>query len=70
MLISAALHMIVLGIHSAVVWTISDFNFFKIIGIDIFYPDFVLSPISLHISFFLSAGIFLGAYFFLTKKNT
>lgn len=69
MLISAGLHMIILGVHSLLVRNTLDFNFFKIIGVDIFYPDFVSSPNSQHISFFVSIGIFLFSYFFFTKKN-
>lgn len=69
MLISAALHMVILGIHSLSVFNTLDFNFFKIIGLDIFYPDFVASALARKLSFTVGVSVFVGSYFFLTKKK-
>ena len=69
MFISAALHMVILGIHSLMVFTAVDFNFFKIIGLDIFYPDFVASALARKLSFLVGTSVFIGSYFFLAKKQ-
>lgn len=69
MLISAALHMIILGVHSILVFNILDFNFFKIIGLDIFYPDFVASAIAMKLSFVVIICIYVSAYFLVTKNQ-
>lgn len=70
MLVSAALHMLVLAVHFVITLDYAPFNFFRIIGLDIFYPNFVASDISGYISVVTIGIIYVFAYMFLTKEKT
>jgi hypothetical protein len=62
--------MFTLALHFIITLDYSPFNFFRIIGLDIFYPNFVASNISGYISVATIGIIYIFAYMFLTKgKN-
>lgn len=69
MLISAVLHMVVLCINFVVNQDYAPFNFFRIIGLDIFFPEFVANPPSNYISVIVILGIYFLSYIYLTKKQ-
>jgi hypothetical protein len=69
MLVSAVLHMLVLALHFLMTLDYAPFNFFRIIGLDIFYPDFVASNSSGYISVITIVGIYFFSYLFLSQKK-
>lgn len=69
MLISAIIHMVVLGIYFIFTLDYSPFNFFRIIGLNLFYPEFVSSPYSASFSIFSIICIYFFSYLFLTNKQ-
>lgn len=70
MFISAVLHMLVLALHFVLTLDYTPFNFFRIIGLDIFYPDFVASNSSGYFSVLTIVGIYFLSYLFLSRKKT
>ena len=66
MLLSAVLHILILVVHSVIVQNISELSLFKIIGLDLFYPE--LSSMFLFSSV-VAFVIYVLIYFFFTDKN-
>jgi uncharacterized membrane protein len=69
MLVSASLHMVLLALHFVITLDYTPFNFFRIIGFDLFYPTFVASDSSWYISVITVVGIYLFAYLFLVRQK-
>jgi hypothetical protein len=62
MLMSAFIHMGVLALHFLITFDASPFNFFRIIGLDLFFPVFVSSVIGNYVAAALVVILFLGLY--------
>ena len=71
MLISAVLHMGILFVHFIVTFDVSPFHFFRIIELDIFFPEFVASVVGEYVSAAVVTILFLFGFFFAvsTKKK-
>lgn len=67
MFFSAVIHMVVLALHFIMTKDYTPFNFFRIIGLDLFYPNFVSSSGLLSVITIISIYVF--SYKYLTKKN-
>ncbi len=67
--VSAVLHMAILAIRYVVTSDIGLFNFFSIIGLNLFYPNFVDSSSGLYVSSFTALGIYLMIYFYIHNKK-
>jgi hypothetical protein len=59
----------VLVLHFVATLDFAPLNFFKIIGLDIFYPAFAISIIGKYLSFVTALSIYVLAYFLLTNKK-
>ena len=68
MLLSAFLHMGILALHFLFTFDASPFNFFKIIGLDLFYPNFVSSVSGNYIASIVVIVLYIGIYSNLFKK--
>ena len=67
MLLSAFLHMGILALHLLFTFDASPFNFFKIIGLDLFFPVFVSSAFGSYVAGILVVILFLGLYRYVSK---
>lgn len=69
MLLSAFLHMVVLALHFLITLDYTPFNFFSIIGLNIFYPNFVASPLSGYLSVVVVISIYFLFLFILRNRK-
>lgn len=69
MVISAGLHICIAFLHFVISSDISAFNFFRIIELDIFYPQFVSSIQGNYLAALSALVVYLLALVFLTKKK-
>ncbi len=67
--ISAAIHLVLLGIYSLATFNLEAFNLFDILDLDLFFPDIAKGAISFALSFVITTGILL-IIFILTPKST
>ena len=67
MLISAALHICIAFTHFFVSGDVTSFNFFRIIELSIFYPDFVDSIMGQYFAVVATLFVYLTAFIFLAK---
>ncbi len=70
MFVSAVLHLILLGISFIVKPDFGLFNFFSIIGLNLFYPDFVFSRLGLIVSSLTAFCIYCIIFFLLKNKTS
>lgn len=70
MFFSAGIHLVILAIYFLQTGDSAPLNFFRIIGLDLFYPDFVASKTSGYVSVITTVGIYLCMYFFFAKQKT
>lgn len=70
MLLSAFLHMGILALHFLFTFDSTPFNFFRIIGLDLFFPDFVFSTLGNYTASICVVMLFAYIYIiFLKEKN-
>lgn len=70
MLLSAILHMAVLVVYFVLYADISHLNFFKIIAIDLFFPQVTRTNFTDIYSLLVAFGLYMCIYFFFTRRNT
>lgn len=68
MLLSAFLHMGLLALHFLITFDATPFNFFRIIGLDYFFPNFVMSSFGNYIAASLVVVLYAGIYFLVSKR--
>lgn len=69
MLLSAILHMVVLGVYFLVYNDISYFNFFTIIALDLFFPVLSYTENTFMYSLITMVGLYFSLFYFFTKKK-
>lgn len=69
MLLSAFLHMGLLAIHFLMTLDAAPFNFFRIIGLDYFFPDFVLSSFGNYVASVLVIVLYIVIYVVVKKRS-
>ncbi|MBI3034345.1 hypothetical protein HYY72_04240 [Candidatus Woesearchaeota archaeon] len=66
--ISAAVHLIVLAAYSLKTGQFTWLNYFKMIGIDLFFPNVLESPQATFLSMTTVAALYILIFFLFTKK--
>jgi len=69
MIISAALHILILIVHYFFTGDTSLFNFFKIIELDLFFPHFVSDALGNYTASVVVFFVYLFSFFYLTQKS-
>lgn len=69
MLLSAVLHMFTLFVYFLIHLDASRFNFFKIINIDLFFPELITNQYTNMYSIILGIFLYICLYYFFTKKK-
>lgn len=68
MLLSAVLHMVVLAVYFVVYGDASHFNFFKIIALDLFFPELASDFMHLY-SLLIGVWLYVFLFYFFTHKK-
>lgn len=69
MLLSAVIHILVLAIYSISHGNVSHLNFFKIINIDLFFPEIVNMDCYGLYSFVITIWLYISIYYFYNLKK-
>ena len=70
MLLSAVIHVAILVFDFLVSHQTNNLSFFSIVGVDLFYPNFVVSSFGQMVSYGTVIILFIIIYFFFTKSST
>ncbi len=68
LLLSAAIHLVLLAVHSLATFSFEAFNLFDILDLDLFFPDIAKGAASFTLSTVVTLGILTVIYRFTPKS--
>ncbi len=68
LLLSAAIHLVLLAVHSVATFNLKAFNLFDILDLDLFFPDIAKGTASFTLSAVITFGILLVIFLRMPKS--